>query len=168
MDTKTLVVGQDVRIESGVYGYKGRVLEVGPRGLRVQTESGPFWFDSEGKGCDGRDTFECGPWYITYAYAVSQFHSGTITVYCKNHGSVVWSFETQLIVIETNKGSMCHFDSLVPDCVHPDANYYTEEILNHGGPDDWFCLSDTTRPAVAEPGYAYVKVSAVRELLSKK
>jgi len=63
---------------------------------------------------------------------------------------------------------MCHFDSLVPDCVHPDANYYTEEILNHGGPDDWFCLSDTTRPAVAEPGYAYVKVSAVRELLSKK
>jgi len=27
MDTKTLVVGQDVRIESGVYGYKGRGLE---------------------------------------------------------------------------------------------------------------------------------------------
>jgi hypothetical protein len=86
----------------------------------------------------------------------------TITVYCKNQGgSVVWSFESQLHVIETNKGTMCHFDPL-----YPDANYYTEEILNHK--EEWFCLDDCTRPPVAEPGYAYVKVSDVRELLSKK
>ena len=25
---------------------------------------GLFRFDNEGKGCDGRSTYECGPWYI--------------------------------------------------------------------------------------------------------
>jgi hypothetical protein len=65
MDTKTLVVGQDVYINSGCYGDKGKVVKVTPSGVEVQTDGGGlFRFDKDGKGCDGNDTFECGPWYI--------------------------------------------------------------------------------------------------------
>jgi len=38
MDTKTLVVGQEVYLVSGIYGKKGRVVEVTPSGVMVQTE----------------------------------------------------------------------------------------------------------------------------------
>jgi hypothetical protein len=65
MDTKTLVVGQDVYIESGVYGCKGKVVKVTPSGVNVQTDKvGLLRFDNEGKTCDGNGTFECGPWCI--------------------------------------------------------------------------------------------------------
>ena len=65
MDTKTLVVGQDVYMDSGCYGCKGKVVKVTPSGVEVQTDSqGLLRFDNEGKGCDGNDTLECGPWII--------------------------------------------------------------------------------------------------------
>ena len=63
MDTTTLVVGQEVWAVSGPYGYKGKVSEVGPGGVRVETKDGPFWFDANGN--TGREpTREGGPWYI--------------------------------------------------------------------------------------------------------
>ncbi|HYA24001.1 MAG TPA: hypothetical protein VEF05_07560 [Terriglobales bacterium] len=37
MDTKTLVVGQDVYMVSGVYCNKGKVVKVTPEGVEVQT-----------------------------------------------------------------------------------------------------------------------------------
>jgi|HubBroStandDraft_1064217.scaffolds.fasta_scaffold21191_4 hypothetical protein len=38
MDTKTLVVGQDVYIESGIYSSKGKVVKVTPSGVEVQKD----------------------------------------------------------------------------------------------------------------------------------
>jgi hypothetical protein len=67
MDTKTLVVGQDVSIRSGCYGGKGKVVRVTTSGVDVQTDwigGGLFRFDNDGKGCDGKATYECGPWYV--------------------------------------------------------------------------------------------------------
>ena len=68
MDTKTLAVGQEVWVESGCYGYKGKVVEIGPGGVRVETDGGgPFWFDDDGKSSDGRSgTREGGPWCIAF------------------------------------------------------------------------------------------------------
>jgi hypothetical protein len=64
MDTKTLVVGQDVYMLSGVYICKGKVTKITPSSVDVQTTSeGLLRFDSRGKGCDD-GTHECGPWYI--------------------------------------------------------------------------------------------------------
>lgn len=37
MDTKTLVVGQDVCLESEIYGLDGKVVKVTPEGVEVQT-----------------------------------------------------------------------------------------------------------------------------------
>jgi hypothetical protein len=70
MDTKTLVVGQDVYMFSGFYGQTGEVVKVTPWSVEVQV--GPpmqpadelFRFDSDGKGCDGKGTYECGPWEL--------------------------------------------------------------------------------------------------------
>jgi hypothetical protein len=94
MDTKTLVVGQVVYMESGVYGCEGKVAKVTPSGVDVQTgvmQNDGTWnahellhFDDKGGsyvtelpssydstahplspwGWDGNGTYECGPWYI--------------------------------------------------------------------------------------------------------
>lgn len=62
MDTKTLAVGQRVWVESGVYGHTGRVSEVGPGGVSVETEFGLHWFDNDGKSAD--ETPQEGPYYV--------------------------------------------------------------------------------------------------------
>ncbi|MGA7294916.1 MAG: hypothetical protein WBW53_16075 [Terriglobales bacterium] len=93
MDTKTLVVGQDVHLKAGVYGLAGRVVKImwshavwkslglKPRvyvkpyyGLHYRT---PAWmksdyfrprllkFDDQGKELGENPLFEGGPWYIT-------------------------------------------------------------------------------------------------------
>jgi hypothetical protein len=87
MDTKTLLVGQEVCMVSGVYLKKGKVVKVTPSGVEVQLAlaEGPIRsegnelirFDTNGKACDSRDiyrgnmewngipgTFECGPWEL--------------------------------------------------------------------------------------------------------
>ena len=90
MDTKTLVVGQKVLLESGVYCNAGTVVKVTPKGVDVQTslldlpEDELLHFDNEGRsfvtelppsydpkahpaspwGWKGNGTYECGPWYI--------------------------------------------------------------------------------------------------------
>jgi hypothetical protein len=72
MDTKTLVVGQDVYMFSEVYTCKGKVIKVTPEGVEVRatvqsnlTLAGDLLhFDSNGKGHDEEGTHECGPWYI--------------------------------------------------------------------------------------------------------
>jgi hypothetical protein len=66
MDTKTLVVGQDVYLESGVYGLDGKAVKVTPEGVEVQTygcisqgiSSHLLRFDNEGK------YIEDVPWYL--------------------------------------------------------------------------------------------------------
>lgn len=64
MDVKTLTVGQDVYILSGVYYKKGKVVKVTPSGVEVHDGDELFQFDIYGKGCDGHKTYECGPWEI--------------------------------------------------------------------------------------------------------
>jgi hypothetical protein len=84
MDTRNLVVGQEVYMESGIYCSKGNVVEVTPKGVVVQlwtycadgtrgkdTTGNTLKFDINGMGCDDNwrydkvpGTFECGPWEI--------------------------------------------------------------------------------------------------------
>lgn len=59
---KTLVVGQDVNLISGIYNGKGKVTKVTPSGL----ELGLLRSDNDGKECNGKGTFEGGPWYIDH------------------------------------------------------------------------------------------------------
>lgn len=71
MDTKTLVVGQYVRMfSSGCYGCEGHVVKITPNGVDVQTVEGTqdvdgklLHFDNNGVSYDG--TFcGLGPWSI--------------------------------------------------------------------------------------------------------
>lgn len=84
MDTKTLVVGQDVYMGSGVYLCEGKVVKITPLGVDVQTTTELLHFDDKGRsyvtelpssydstahplspwGWKGNGTYECGPWYI--------------------------------------------------------------------------------------------------------
>jgi hypothetical protein len=72
MDTKTLVVGQDVYMVSEVYTCAGKVVKVAPEGVEVQatvqsnlTRVGDLLhFDPNGKGRDDEGTHECGPWEL--------------------------------------------------------------------------------------------------------
>jgi hypothetical protein len=92
MDTKTLMVGQDVNLIAGCYGLDGRVVRIMwshaiwkffglERRVYVQPyrelhDRLPPWqksdyfcarllrFDNEGKECGGNPLFEGGPWYI--------------------------------------------------------------------------------------------------------
>jgi hypothetical protein len=94
VDTKTLVVGQDVYMFSGCYGNKGKVVKVTPSGADVQTgvmQDNGTWnahellhFDNNGRsyvtelpssydsaahplspwGWNGNGTYECGPWEL--------------------------------------------------------------------------------------------------------
>jgi hypothetical protein len=77
VDTKTLVVGQDVRMVSGVYCQMGEVVNVTPTGVDVEV-GGPGGeidhFNANGKGCDGNGTYECGPWDLDDA----PFEVGTV------------------------------------------------------------------------------------------
>jgi hypothetical protein len=72
METKTIAVGQEVCMVSGVYSCRGRVIEVTSDGVTVDVFIDPqltlarrelLRFDSDGKGRD-RGTHECGPWYL--------------------------------------------------------------------------------------------------------
>jgi hypothetical protein len=88
MDTRTLVVGQDVHLISGIYSKMDRVVEVTSSSVIVllALAEGPIRpegpelirFDANGKACDSRDvymgnmewngipgTFESGPWELT-------------------------------------------------------------------------------------------------------
>jgi hypothetical protein len=59
IDTRTLVVGQDVFMRSGGYGDWGKVVEVTPTGVIVQSD--PSYgdelirFDKHGTACDSSD-----------------------------------------------------------------------------------------------------------------
>jgi len=84
MDTKTLVVGQDVCMLSGVYSTKGKVVKVTPLGVEVENDGEIFHFDNNGRSYvtelpssydgtshpfspwrwDGNGTYECGPWEL--------------------------------------------------------------------------------------------------------
>jgi hypothetical protein len=71
---KSLVVGQVVDLSSGVYGQSGKVVEVTPEGVSVQTFHHKYRFDytppeilhfsDKGQGLDDEGTFEEGPWII--------------------------------------------------------------------------------------------------------
>jgi len=74
VDTSKLIVGERVLMISGCYALNGRVVKVTTFGVDVETIAvggGPYIpggviysFDVNGKGCDGRSTYECGPWEI--------------------------------------------------------------------------------------------------------
>jgi len=67
MNTKTLMVGQDVYMFCGHYSCYSKVVEVTPEGVVVRnTTGGLLRFDSNGKGYYITETSDCpGPWYIT-------------------------------------------------------------------------------------------------------
>ena len=63
MDTKTLVVGQDVSVSTlagASYALKDTVVRVTPSGVEINTEVGLFRFDYEGKEMDKTE----GPWFL--------------------------------------------------------------------------------------------------------
>ena len=63
MDTKTLVVGQDVYICSiGVYIQKGKVVKITSSGVDVQTDNGLFHFDKDGKECNRNEAYGLPEW----------------------------------------------------------------------------------------------------------
>jgi hypothetical protein len=76
MDTKRLVVGQEVYVVSGWYHSEGNVVKVTQEGVEVQVarehrglNNKGIWtsiwrFDAEGKSCDGVGTAEYGPYVI--------------------------------------------------------------------------------------------------------
>jgi hypothetical protein len=64
MDTKTLVVGQDIYIVSGCYCKKGKVVKVIPSGVEVFDLVEIFQFDTRGKGCDNHRGEYGAPWEI--------------------------------------------------------------------------------------------------------
>ena len=62
MDTKTLVVGQDVYVENKIRSNKGTVIKVTPSGVEVQTETGILLrFDNDGCSCG--DAWYEGSWH---------------------------------------------------------------------------------------------------------
>ncbi len=66
MDTKTLVVGQSIRISCGQFNCRVEVVKVTPEGVEVQNENGGLLrFDREGKGYYMEETYDCpGPWFF--------------------------------------------------------------------------------------------------------
>jgi hypothetical protein len=76
MDTKTLVVGQDVHMHSGIYSRKGKVVKVTRSGVEVQTTDELLGFDTNGRACTSDKgvfaweprgvpgTCEGGPWHL--------------------------------------------------------------------------------------------------------
>ena len=76
MDTKTLVVGQDVYARSYTQYFEAKVVKVTSSGVEVQTDCGTLLrFDNEGKECDGNGThglLECGPIRDTRTLVVGQ------------------------------------------------------------------------------------------------
>ena len=79
MDTKTLMVGQDIYMYSGPYWWWGKVVTITSDGVDVQTReeilpSGDLnlrcgteqllRFDNAGTGSDEEGTYECGAWHI--------------------------------------------------------------------------------------------------------
>jgi hypothetical protein len=72
MDTKKLVVGQEVHLRSGIYNTKGKVVKVTPDGgVEVRIPISYAWnarelmhFDNYGKGRDDEGTWEEGPWEL--------------------------------------------------------------------------------------------------------
>jgi preprotein translocase subunit YajC len=82
MDTKTLVVGQDVRVHRRNCYYGGKVVKVTSSGVEVQTDydKEPLRFDSNGR--DGTGTFECGPALDTKTLVVGQEVYMSSGIYC--------------------------------------------------------------------------------------
>ena len=74
MDTKTLVVGQEVSLESGLYRCRGKVDQITPSGVvfvRGMHDDGTWndgcgmlRFNRSGWGSDEQGTLEYGRWYI--------------------------------------------------------------------------------------------------------
>ena len=70
MDTRQLVVGQDVYVVSGCYLCRGKVVKVKPEGVEVQTIHPDYQkvllFDNEGKATDEEEvTPEFAVWVWT-------------------------------------------------------------------------------------------------------
>jgi hypothetical protein len=65
MNTKTLAVGQEVRVVSGPYmAGEGTVIKVSSSGVDVRLSNQVWGFNRDGIECHGHGTFECGPWYL--------------------------------------------------------------------------------------------------------
>ena len=72
MDTKTLVVGQEVWLASGYLTAKGKVVHIGPRYVEVEICGHPdglgdaqiLRFDIGGLGREEEGTYECGIWRV--------------------------------------------------------------------------------------------------------
>jgi hypothetical protein len=73
MNTKILVVGQEVFINGGSGPVEGKVIKIMPPCIYVETTNGQFRFNSDGKECDPKGTaythngnviFGPGPWEL--------------------------------------------------------------------------------------------------------
>ena len=73
LNTKSLVVGQEVKMVSGVYGEWGKVTKIIPTGrffnknfveVMIPRTGKTILFDPKGIAYDGSHTFECGLWEL--------------------------------------------------------------------------------------------------------
>ena len=74
MDTKTLVVGQDVHMVSGVYGCEGTVIEVTPSGAVVRTDQHSYPLDGRAQGKSKDDPIDWNAWWDTW-HDRNQWHN---------------------------------------------------------------------------------------------
>jgi hypothetical protein len=123
MDTKTLVVGQEVRV---IVPHKytlvhGKVAKVSPDGVEVLTDSLPYptdmvfgklmQFDNNGRGKSGyeNDKFECAPVLDTQKLIVGQKVSMSSGVYgCE--GRVV-KVTPDGVEVQTDHAGLLRFDN---------------------------------------------------------
>lgn len=66
MDTSTLMVGKTVRIDGGFGPIEGKIVQISLPCIHVETSSGQFRFNSDGK--------ECGPNGSAYMYEFNPMH----------------------------------------------------------------------------------------------
>ncbi len=182
MDTKTLVVGQEVRVKGTVCYGPGKVVEVTPQGVVVQAKLmiGGLWeepllrFDKDGK--DGEDRFDCLPIFDIKTLVVGQelwMGSGCYSTY----GRVVKVTSKGLEVQEgsyqadgTYKGwrpyPLMHFDSEGngPDSegTHECGPWYIYEIVEPSmtagalQPDQTLRLPTATAPPTQHYGWPFL------------
>ena len=130
MDTKTLVVCQDVYVRSYTQYFEAKVVKVTSSGVEVQTDCGTLLrFDNEGKECDGNGThapLECGPIRDTRTLVVGQ----EVCMFCGHYscyGKVVKVTPSGVEV--QNSVGLLRFD-------YKGKGYYMDDTYDCPGP--WY------------------------------
>ncbi len=157
MHTKTLVVGQEVRVKGTICYGPGKVVEVTPEGVVVQDGyRGLLRFDKDGKCGEGNDRFECLPILDVKTLVVGQnveLSSGISGIIAK-------------VVEVTPTGGILQKDNFnnPPDMIRFDANGTAIDSRDIGCTDyDGIPGTHEGGPWVIEELYTLARATALRE-----